>query len=117
MCSFALGPFTLNTINNVTIENKPVLTVKDTVPGSNIVFAGVMCTSMSNPTVASATAAAFGVLTPQPCTPMPAGMWIPGTMNSKVKQMAILDSSCSLMCAYGGKISVIFPGSLKTQVK
>ena len=118
MCSMGLGVFNLTAAGNVMIENKPVLTTKDIAFGANIAPMGaVMCQSLANPMVASATAAALGVLTPQPCTLVPAGMWIPGTMNCRVKGIGIVDSSCSLMCAYAGKISITFPGAVKTTVK
>lgn len=116
-CSFALGPFNLMAVNNVMFENKPVLTVKDVSPGANVVTAGRMCTSMGNPAVSAATAAALGVLTPQPCTLAPAGMWKPGTINAKVKNFPVLDNTCTLNCVFGGIISVLFPGSLRTLVK
>ena len=117
MCSMGIGIFNLSAKGNVTRENKPVMTIKDNAPYLNVAPSGVMCQSLANPTVASATSAAMGVLTPQPCTPVFAGMWVPGTINCRAKNMGIVDSSCSLFCSYGGKISVTLPGALKTTVK
>ena len=62
--------------------------------------------SMANPTVASATAAALGVLTPMPCTPVPAGVWAPGSPTVLVGGKPALNNTSKLMCAYGGVISV-----------
>lgn len=118
MCSMGPGGmFNISAMGNVMIENKPILTTKDTVPFMNVSPAGVMCQSMANPMVASATAAAMGVLTPQPCVPNFVGMWLPGTINCKCKFMGLVDSSCSLMCAYAGKLSITFAGATRTTVK
>ncbi len=50
-------------------EGKPVATIQDIAPNANISSFG-MCKSLANPQVASATAAALGVLTPRlACSP------------------------------------------------
>lgn len=103
ICSFG-GVLTLNAVGNVMIENKPVLTIKDNIPGANIIFSGVCSSPMKGPT-------------PTPCVFAPAGPWFMGTLNTKVKYMPVVDNSCSLMCAFGGKITVTFPGALRTLVK
>ena len=66
-CSFGVAPSALNVlpISRVFIEGKPAATIKDMVPFVNIPPFG-MCMSLSNPTVAAATSAALGVLTPMP---------------------------------------------------
>ena len=68
-----------------------------------------LCRSLMNPAVASATAAAMGVLTPQPCVPVPAGTWI---CTSKVSIMGkpLLTTDGKIACAYGGNISIVNPG-------
>ena len=43
-----------------------------------------MCTSLTNPTVAAATTAALGVLTPMPCIPVVAGPWKPGAAKTMI---------------------------------
>src|SRR5258708_30929829 len=53
----------------VQIDGNLAGTVMDFKPMANIPTFG-MCISMSNPQVAAATAAALGVLTPQPCIPV-----------------------------------------------
>ena len=78
----------------------------------NILPFGV-CTSMANPMVAAATAAALGVLTPMPCVPVPAGIWAPGVLKVMLGGMPALDNTCKLMCAWGGVIQVLNPGQTK----
>jgi hypothetical protein len=73
-----------------------------------------VCTLISNPMVAAATAAALGVLTPVPCVPVPAGTWLPGNPKVLIGELPALTSDCKLMCAWGGAISVVFPGQVIT---
>lgn len=68
-----------------------------------------MCSSMANPTVASATAAASGVLTPMPCIPALTAPWAPGGKELITNMPALLEN-CKLVCMYGGNISINFPG-------
>jgi hypothetical protein len=65
-----------------------------------------MCSNPANPAVASATAAAFGVLTPMPCVPVTPAPWMPGCPTVTVCKRLLLNSTSKLMCAYGGVISV-----------
>lgn len=81
----------------------------DNIPFVNVMpFA--MCTSMANPAVAAATAAALGVLTPMPCTPVPAGPWVVGVPTVTIKNMPALDDASTLMCSYAGVIKITFAG-------
>ena len=78
-CTFGAAPATLAVLpaNRVTGEGPPAATVNDMVPMTNIPTFG-MCSSLANPQVASATSAASGALTPQPCIPVTSGPWAPG---------------------------------------
>ena len=77
MCSFGLAPSTLSVVApRPTVEGRPVATITDVAPGANIAPFG-MCQSLANPTVAAATAAALGVLTPMPCVPVVPAPWTP----------------------------------------
>lgn len=78
-CSFGMAPSTLMVTVPLRpmIQNKPKATIMDFAPMVNIMPFG-MCQSMSNPTVASATSAAMGVLTPMPCVPVIVTPWAPG---------------------------------------
>ena len=115
MCPFGTAPGTLNCTSQTTVlaDGKPMCTIQDMAPNTNVTpFA--MCTSLANPAVASATAAALGVLTPQPCTPTPAGPWMPGNPKVLVDSKVALTQDSSLMCALGGgKISIANPGQTK----
>ena len=110
-CSFGTAPSSLVVLptNAVNAANQPAATLMDNIPFTNVMpFA--MCTSMANPSVASATAAALGVLTPMPCTPVPAGPWSPGVPTVTIKGMPVLDNASILTCSYGGVISITFAG-------
>ena len=80
MCSFGMAPSALVVTpqNKVLCGGPPAANIMDMKPMANIVPFG-MCSSMANPTVASATAAAMGVLTPMPCVPVISGPWAPGS--------------------------------------
>lgn len=83
--------------------NRPIGTIRD-MAAMNLSPAG-MCRSMANPAVSAATAAAGGVLTPQPCSPVPVGTWLnPGKIL--LKGGPCLTAQSTLACAYAGVISV-----------
>ena len=109
----APAPIKVTSESKVLLEGKPAATIQDCAPTSNVGPFG-MCTSLANPAVASATAAALGVLTPQPCVPVPAGTWIPTTPKVLIEGKPCLAQDCKLACAYAGQISVTLPGQTKT---
>lgn len=69
-CSFGIAPATLNVLptSRTIVNSLPMANIMDNKPFVNILPFG-MCNSIANPTVAAATAAALGVLTPMPCIP------------------------------------------------
>jgi hypothetical protein len=73
-----------------------------------------MCSSLANPIVAAATAAALGVLTPMPCIPMIVAPWAPGAVRTTVGGMPALVSGSICTCAYGGVVQMIMPGAVRT---
>lgn len=75
-----------------------------------------MCQSLANPQVASATAAAQGALTPQPCQPVLAP-WTPGASQATVGQVAALDDSSQCMCSWGGTVTVSSAGQTSATVQ
>lgn len=115
MCTFGMAPSTLNTLptRKVMVEGKPIAAIADMAPAMNIPpFA--MCQSLANPTVAAATAAALGVLTPMPCVPATTGPWMPGAAKTMVGGLPVLTAGSTCLCMWGGVISISFPGSVKT---
>jgi len=114
-CSFGLAPAVLNPlpVTRVTIEGRPAATITDMAPMVNVPPFG-MCTSLSNPTVAAATSAALGVLTPMPCIPVIAGPWKPGAARTTLGGKPALVSGSTCNCAYGGLITLTFPGAIRT---
>jgi hypothetical protein len=94
---------------NRTLTSTPDANIMDHTPMVNILPFG-MCSSPSNPTVAAATAAALGVLTPMPCVPVTPAPWMPGAPTVLIASMPALDSNSKLMCAWGGVIQILNPG-------
>ncbi len=86
------------------VKGKPKATIMDNAPMVNILPFG-MCQSMANPQVASATAAACGVLTPMPCIPAIVAPWAPGGQELIKMTPALLDN-CQCMCTWGGCITI-----------
>ena len=85
-------------------------TVDHYLPMVNISAFG-MCQTQANPQVAAATAAAQGVLTPQPCIPVTTSAWSPGSSIVTIDDQKALtdDSTCS--CQWTGSVSITSAGS------
>lgn len=118
MCTFGAAPSTLIVIPEgqpVMFENKLVATIDQNKPFANVPPFG-MCMSLANPTVASATSAALGVLTPMPCTPVLTAPWVPPVPTVLVGNKPIVDQTAQLMCAYAGVITITNPGSTTEMV-
>jgi hypothetical protein len=114
-CSFGAAPSSLIVTpeKRILISNLPAANIMDNIPFKNILPFGV-CTSLANPTVASATAAALGVLTPMPCVPVVPAPWAPGVPTTLVGNMPALDNTCKCMCTWGGVISITQSGQMTT---
>lgn len=115
-CSFGAAPSSLVVLPaNRVLTNTPAATIMDNAPLVNIMpFA--MCSSPSNPTVAAATAAALGVLTPMPCVPVTPAPWVVGAPTVLIGNMPALNNSSKLMCTWGGVIQVVVPGQTKMMI-
>jgi hypothetical protein len=116
-CSFGIAPSSLVVLptNKVMTSYMPAANIMDNKPMVNILPFG-MCTSPANPTVASATAAALGVLTPMPCIPATATPWVIGAPTVLLANMPALNDTSTLICSYGGVISVIVPGQFTEMI-
>jgi len=116
-CSFGAAPSSLVVLptNRVMAAGGPAANIMDNASLVNIPPFG-MCSSMTNPTVALATAAALGVLTPMPCVPMITVPWVPGAPTVLIDNMPALDSASILICSWGGVIKIANTSQLKVEV-
>lgn len=115
-CSFGAAPSALMVLPvNRVLTSMPIATIMDNIPLVNILPFG-MCSSPSNPTVAAATAAALGVLTPMPCIPVTPAPWVPGSPTVLIANYPALNNSSKLMCSWGGVIQINNPGTANIQV-
>jgi hypothetical protein len=117
MCSFGMAPgvFTVLPINRKTTSVQPSGTIMDIIPLANIPSFG-MCTCPANPVVAAATAAALGVLTPMPCIPGTVTPWAPGSPNVTLSNIPTIEETDTLMCMWGGLITVSYAGQVTQTV-
>jgi hypothetical protein len=110
-CSMGMAPSSLVVLpaNNKQVGNQFAANIMDHVPMTNIMPFG-MCQSIANPTVAAATAAALGVLTPMPCVPATPSPWVPGSPTVLIGNQPALNDTSKCMCNWAGVISVTNPG-------
>lgn len=115
-CTFGAAPAVLSPSPGTVMANsKGIATIMDFAPNTNIPPFG-MCQSLSNPQVASATSAAQGVLTPQPCVPATTSPWTPGATKVTVGGKPALTNSSKCTCMWGGSISIMNPGTTTVMV-
>lgn len=115
-CSFGAAPAVLTVTSQQTVFICKMLaaTIKDGAPVSNVPTFG-MCSNPANPTVAAATAAAMGALTPMPCVPATVA-WTPGCPTVMVCKRPLLNNTSKLMCSYGGVIQVTMTPAMTVKV-
>ncbi|MCT4593101.1 MAG: DUF4280 domain-containing protein [Anaeromicrobium sp.] len=115
-CSFGQAPGTLMVLpTNKVMATTPAATIMDNKPMVNILPFG-MCMSLSNPTVAAATTAALGVLTPMPCIPNTTAPWAPGCPSVLIGNKPALNNTSKLMCMWGGIIQIVQPSQMQTMI-
>ena len=110
-CNWGSTPASLIVLpeKNIIEEKQPAANIMDHKSLVNIPPFG-LCSSLSNPAVASATAAAFGVLTPQPCIPNTPVTWDSGKADILIKKMPGLTEFSQLRCTWSGMITITDPG-------
>ncbi|HMC39466.1 MAG TPA: DUF4280 domain-containing protein [Acidimicrobiales bacterium] len=117
MCSFGVAPAALNCSvppTRVMASDLPTANIGHSAPMINIPTFG-MCSSIANPEVASATAAALGVLTPMPCIPATGTPWVPGSPDVMIGELPALTNDCTCMCMWGGEITISEPGQFQVE--
>lgn len=117
-CTFGVAPSALIVIPQgppVTATGPLAATIMDHKPIANIPPFG-LCSSLANPTVAAATAAALGVLTPMPCVPATTAPWAPGSPTVLINNAPALNNTSKCMCLWAGVISIVNPGQTVVQI-
>lgn len=117
LCSFGMEPVELGELPEIRLqaEGRLAANIEDCAPFVNIPPFGE-CTSLANPAVALATAAAGGALTPQPCTPLIVEPWAPGEPRVGISGLPALDRPSVCACAWLGEITIEVSGTTRTQV-
>lgn len=87
------------------LNGKPKANISDHISMKNILPFG-KCRSLANPTVAAATAAHHGRLTPMPCVPNTPMPWMIGKKDVIEKGDASLKKDCRLQCIWNGIITI-----------
>lgn len=116
-CSFgaATSALVVLPVNRVMGDGPPAANIMDHEPMVNILpFA--MCSSPANPEVAAATAAALGVLTPQPCVPATLTPWIAGAPTVLLGNQPSLDSVSKCVCNWGGVVTIVDPATVDVMI-
>jgi Domain of unknown function (DUF4280) len=93
----------------------PDANIMDHIPMVDIMPFG-MCTSIANRTVAAATTAALGVLTPMPCIPATPAPWVAGGPTVLLGNFPSLDNVSQLMCMWDGVITFVDAGEATVQI-
>lgn len=101
MCSFGAAPATLMVSSQQTVNMCGMMAA--TIMDNKFPTFG-MCSNPANPTVAAATAAKLGVLTPMPCVPLTVAPWAPGAPTVLVCSKPLANNTSKLICGYGGII-------------
>lgn len=115
-CSFGAAPSSLVVLPaNRVMTGTPAANIMDGKPMVNVMPFGA-CNSLANPTVAAATAAAMGALTPMPCIPVTPAPWAPGAPTVTIGGMPALDNNSKLMCNWGGVVQINDPGQTVVQI-
>lgn len=110
-CSMGDTPSTLQVLpdRRIQIDGQEMAHIMDNKSMVNIQPFGKCC-SLTNPTVAAATAANMGRLQPMPCVPAIASSWMQGESGLLVKGQPALLDTCKLQCMWAGVIELTDDG-------
>lgn len=111
-CTFGGAPSALGVLPTARTmsSNQPVATIMDHKPFLNI-RPFPPCNAPSNPTNWKGP-----VFTPGPCIPVTPAPWVPGAPTHLVGNMPALNNTSTLMCIWGGVISVTFAGQVTEMI-
>ena len=118
-CPMAVPPGTtsmiVTSVHRAQAGNQSAANIADFVPMTNIPSFG-MCMSLKNPQVATATSAAQGVLTPQPCMPAIVAPWSPGSSTVMLDNLPALNDTSTCQCLWGAAIMVAYAGQATVMI-
>ena len=118
-CPMAVPPGTtsmiVTSVHRAQAGNQSAANIADFVPITNIPSFG-MCMSLKNPQVATATSAAQGVLTPQPCMPVSVAPWSPGSATVTLDNLPALNDTSTCQCIWGAAIRVAYAGQATVMI-
>lgn len=114
-CSFGAAPVPLQVLPTAKVlaGGLPPATVLNDAAMVNVMSFG-LCSSLANPTVAAATAAALGVLTPMPCVPVIVTPWQSPDPQVVVGGQPVVTAPAQCQCAWGGMVQAT-PGPSTVQ--
>lgn len=115
-CGDKTANLTVYPDRTVFLTGKPMANISDHVPMYNIAPFG-RCHTVAYPPTGSATAANHGTLTPMPCVPGTINEWLNGKNDYLIKGKPALLNSSICRCQYGGVITVVDDGQLKSTSK
>ena len=90
-------------VNRVLLMGRPPAVVSDDQPLVNLTTFG-LCSSPANPSVAAATAAALGVLTPMPCVPAIVSPLAPPVATVLIGGQPAAGGPAQCQCAWAGLV-------------
>jgi len=117
LCRLGMAPSSLMVlpVNRTMPANIPAANIINNKPMVDIMPFGA-CMSLADPTVADATSAAMGVLTPTPYIPVTTA---PGTLGAPTvlkANMPALNNTSNLMCNWAGVFTITNPGQMTVMI-
>ena len=105
-CAFGVAPSSLMVPPGKTMTKMPIANVLDNKPNVNIPPFG-MCNNPANPATVKPPPVMFA---PAPCVPVTLTPWAPGSPTVLVNNFPAINNSSTLMCMWGGVITIVNPG-------